>query len=93
VYQTDEVMLDTLGLSFFNSQSWRHAVDVDTINSGQTADEYLVFTPPTSAEHNSSAPQKSSSASTPQVPKKRIRRTKGQISQGITLEQLRATNN
>jgi hypothetical protein len=96
--QTNEVTLDTLGLSFFNFQSWRHAVDVDTINSGQTADEYLEFTPPTSAEHNSSAPQTSSSASststaTPQVPKKRIRRTKEQISQGITLEQLRATNN
>ena len=71
-------------------------VNVDTVSSGQAPVQFVEFTPPNTEDSNSSAPQKSSSASsasvaTPQAPKKRIRRTKEQISQGITLEQLRAS--
>jgi len=70
----------------------RHAIEIDTVSSGQAPVDFIEFTPPPSEQSNLSVTQTSSSASsasiaTPQVPpKKRIRRTKEQISQGITLE-------
>ena len=57
-------------------------------------EEKIKFNLPNTENSNSSAPQTSSSASSaseaaPKAPKKRIRRTKEQISQGISLEQLK----
>ena len=82
-----------------NSQVWQHHVN-EPINE-EIGENYIVFTPPTTLftppttiESNGSPnadaipAQQSAPVATPQV-RKRIRRTREQITAGITLEELR----
>ncbi len=89
------------------SQSWQQHVETE-FTSGQASIRYLKFTPPISEDSNSTAPEtllveNMASTNNSDVPwcrstphgiqKKRIRRTKLQISQGVSLDELKQTIN
>ncbi len=75
-----------------NSQVWQHHV-YEPINE-ENGENYILFTPPTTIESSGSPnadtipAQQSAPVATSQV-RKRIRRTREQITAGITLKELR----